>query len=275
MLPNDLINNLPQLALSYGLNILLAVLVLVIGNWLIKKLVRVARHLLDQQGVNTTVVRFLGDIIYICLLAMVIIAALAQLGIPTASFIAVIGAMGLAIGLALQGSLSNFASGLILVSFRPCEIGDYIEAAGQSGSVDAITLFSTTLITPDRRTITIPNSSVLSGAIINYTTSTNRRLDLVIGVAYESDIPKVKELLEKVVRRDARVLLSEPIQIGVLELAESSVNIAVRQWVQNKDYTALRFDLLEAIKLDLDEAGVKFPYPHREVVLQQPLTLVS
>jgi len=275
MLPNDLINNLPQLALSYGLNILLAVLVLVIGNWLIKKLVRVARHLLDQQGVNTTVVRFLGDIIYICLLAMVIIAALAQLGIPTASFIAVIGAMGLAIGLALQGSLSNFASGLILVSFRPCEIGDYIEAAGQSGAVDAITLFSTTLITPDRRTITIPNSSVLSGAIINYTTSTNRRLDLVIGVAYESDIPKVKELLEKVVRRDARVLLSEPIQIGVLELAESSVNIAVRQWVQNKDYTALRFDLLEAIKLDLDEAGVKFPYPHREVVLQQPLTLVN
>ncbi len=264
-----MLDQLPQLAVRYGLNLLLAVVILVLGHWLIKLLVRFARGLLDRQGINATVTRFLGDIVYICLLAMVIIAALAQLGIPTASFIAVIGAMGLAIGLALQGSLSNFASGLILVSFRPCEIGDYIEAAGQTGTVDAITLFSTTLVTPDRRTITIPNSSVLGGAIINYTTSINRRLDLVIGVAYESDIDEVKKLLEKVVRRDARVLLSEPIQIGVLALGESAVDIAVRQWVRNEDYTALRFDLLEAIKQELDEAGVRFPYPHREVYLHQ------
>jgi small conductance mechanosensitive channel len=233
--------------------------------------VNIGGRLMNQRGVDPTVGGFVTNILFMMLLMLVIIAALAQLGIPTAQFIAVIGAAGLAIGLALQGSLSNFASGVLLVSFRPCKVGDYIEAGGVAGTVQQITVFSTTLLTADQRTITVPNSSVMGGPITNYSTSPSRRLDLVIGVSYDSDIVEVKRLLREIVESDERVLDShKPVQIGVLALADSSVNIAIRPWVATADYWPLHFDLHERIKQCFDQAGIGIPYPQLDVHLQQP-----
>jgi len=205
-----------------------------------------------RRGFDPTVVGFMANIAFVLLLTLVIIAALGQLGIPTAQFVAIIGAAGLAIGLALQGSLSNFASGLLLVSFRPARVGDYIEAAGVSGTVEDIRVFSTTLLTPDRRIITVPNAKLLDGPIVNYSASETRRLDLTIGIAYDADIAKAKAILARLIKEDLRVLVDPEPRIGVLELADSSVQIALRPWVRNEDYWPLRFDMLEAVKRELE-----------------------
>ncbi|MGQ7845915.1 mechanosensitive ion channel family protein [Granulosicoccus sp. 3-233] len=262
----------PTLAREYGLNLIAALLIFFVGKWMARRLVNLGSRLMSQRGIDPTVGGFVSNILYMVLLMLVIIAALSQLGIPTAQFIAVIGAAGLAIGLALQGSLSNFASGVLLVSFRPCKVGDYIEAGGVSGTVREITVFSTTLVTPDQRTITVPNSSIMGGPITNYSTSSSRRLDLVIGVSYDSDLQQVKRLLREIVESDERVLEAhKPVQIGVLALADSSVNIAVRPWVATADYWPLHFDLHERIKQRFDEAGVGIPYPQVDVHLPERL----
>lgn len=262
------VEEVPTLAREYGLNILAALLIFFVGKWLARRLVNLSSRLMSQRGIDATVGGFVSNILYMALLMLVVIAALSQLGIPTAQFIAVIGAAGLAIGLALQGSLSNFASGVLLVSFRPCKVGDYIEAAGVSGTVKEITVFSTTLVTPDQRTITVPNSGIMGGPITNYSTSASRRLDMVIGVSYDSDLKQVQALLREIVEGDERVLDShKPVQIGVLALADSSVNIAVRPWVATSDYWPLHFDLHERIKGRFDEAGIGIPYPQMDVHL--------
>ncbi len=256
----------PTIALEYGFKVLAAAAIFFIGKWIARRLVNVAGAVMTQRSIDPTVGGFVSNIMYMLLLLLVSIAALAQLGIPTAQFIAVIGAAGLAIGLALQGSLSNFASGVLLVSFRPCKVGDYIEAGGVSGSVDKITVFSTTLVTPDRRTITVPNSIIMGSAIVNYSTSSSRRLDMVICVAYSSDLSQVKQLLRDIVESDVRVLEAyKPVQIGVLALADSSINIAVRPWVASADYWPLHFDLHERIKQGFDEAGIEIPFPQMGV----------
>lgn len=258
----------PTLAREYGLNLLAALLIFFVGKWLARRLVNLGSRLMNQRGIDATVGGFVSNILYMALLMLVIIAALSQLGIPTAQFIAVIGAAGLAVGLALQGSLSNFASGVLLVTFRPCKVGDYIEAGGVSGTVREITVFSTTLVTPDQRTITVPNSGIMGGPITNYSTSSSRRLDMVIGVSYDSDLKQVKSLLREIVEGDERVLdAHKPVQIGVLALADSSVNIAVRPWVATADYWPLHFDLHERIKQRFDEEGVGIPYPQMDVHL--------
>lgn len=265
--------DLPTLAIDYGFKIFTAIAIFFIGKWIARRAVNMAGVVMQQRKIDPTVGGFVTNILYMILLLLIIIAALTQLGIPTAQFVAVIGAAGLAIGLALQGSLSNFASGVLLVSFRPCKVGDYIEAGGASGTVDKITVFSTTLITPDRRTITIPNSNVMGGAIINYSTSTSRRLDMVIGVAYKSDIQKVKRILREVVEGDERVLdENKPIQIGVLALADSSINLAVRPWVGSADYWPLHFDLHEKIKQKFDEEGIEIPFPQMDISLEKVST---
>lgn len=265
------VEEVPTLARDYGLNLLAALLIFFVGKWLARRLVNLGSRLMTQRGIDATVGGFVSNILYMALLMLIIIAALSQLGIPTAQFIAVIGAAGLAIGLALQGSLSNFASGVLLVSFRPCKVGDYIEAGGVSGTVREITVFSTTLITPDQRTITVPNSGIMGGPITNYSTSSSRRLDMVIGVSYDSDLQQVKRLLREIVEADERVLdAHKPVQIGVLALADSSVNIAVRPWVATSDYWPLHFDLHERIKQRFDEEGVGIPYPQMDVHLPAP-----
>lgn len=266
----DYVENWPTLAIEYGLKVAAAIAIFIVGKWLARRLVNFTAALMSSRSIDPTVGGFVSNILYMLLLLLVSIAALAQLGIPTAQFIAVIGAAGLAIGLALQGSLSNFASGVLLVSFRPCKVGDYIEAGGVSGSVDRITVFSTTLITPDRRTITVPNSIVMGGPIINYSTSSSRRLDLVVSVSYSSNLSVVKQLLREIVESDERVLEShKPVQIGVLALADSSINIAVRPWVASADYWPLHFDLHEQIKLRFDEAGIEIPFPQLDVNIEK------
>ncbi len=254
---------------QYGMQVIYALIIFFVGKWLVRRLVELVRPFLSNYGLDKTVSGFVSNIAYIVLLVLVVIATLTQLGVPTASFIAMIGAAGLAIGLALQGSLSNFASGVLLVAFHPCKVGDYIEAGGASGTVTKISVFSTTLITPDQRTITIPNTGVLSGPIINYSTSPYRRLDLIIGVSYKSDVKRVIALLKDVVEADSRVLSHEPVQIGLLELADSSLKFAVRPWVSNSDYGALRYDLLEKIKQALDTAGIDIPYPQIDIHLDK------
>jgi len=246
-------------------NALLALLIFFVGKWIARKVVDIAKRVVLERGMEKTVVGFISNIAYIALLFVVLIAAMAQLGVPTASFIAILGAAGLAIGLALQGSLSNFASGVLLVTFQPCKIGDYIEAGGASGTVTEITVFSTTLVTPDQRTITVPNSSVLSGPIVNYSTSPSRRLDLNIGVSYDANIAEVKALLREVVEADQRVLKAHPVQIGIAELADSSMLFTLRPWVSSGDYLELKFDLHEKIKDALDSAGVGIPYPQMDI----------
>ncbi|MFT4728295.1 MAG: small conductance mechanosensitive channel [Granulosicoccus sp.] len=263
----------PMLAAEYGLKIVAAVAIFFIGKWIAKRVINIAGTLMRQREIDPTVAGFVTNILYMILLLLITIAALTQLGIPTAQFVAVIAAAGLAIGLALQGSLSNFASGVLLVSFRPCKVGDYIEAGGVAGTVDRITVFSTTLITPDQRTITVPNSNIMGGAIVNYSTSTSRRLDMVIGVAYKSDIQQVKQILREIVEGDERVLdANKPIQIGVLALADSSVNLAVRPWVGSADYWPLHFDLHEKIKQRFDEEGIEIPFPQMDISLEKVST---
>ena len=256
---------LPTQILGLAGNALLALLIFFIGKWIARRLVDVGKRVALERGMEKTVAGFLSNIAYVALLVVVIIAAMAQLGIPIASFLAILGAAGLAIGLALQGSLSNFASGVLLVTFQPCKIGDYIEAGGASGTVTDITVFSTTLITPDQRTITVPNSSVLSGPIVNYSTSPSRRLDLAIGISYDADIASVKTLLRDVVEADERVLKAHPIQIGITDLADSSMLFTVRPWVSSGDFLQLKFDLHEKIKNALDSAGISIPYPQMDI----------
>lgn len=205
----------------------------------------------------------------IALLTFIIIAALATLGVQTTSFIAVIGAAGLAIGFALQGSLSNFAAGVMIIIFRPFKVGDYVEVGGASGTVEAIHIFSTIVNTPDNKKIIIPNSRVSGDTITNYSANDIRRVDLVVGVSYGDDIRKAKQILEKILSEEQRILKDPPFTIGVMELGDSSVNFAVRPWVKTSDYWAVYFDLTERVKTTFDENGISIPFPQRDIHLFQ------
>ncbi len=267
---SEIVERAPGIAVAYGLNLVAALAILYVGKWIARRVVTLGERVMTRRGLDPTVVGFVGNIAFMALLIVVVIASLGQLGIPTASFVAAIGAAGLAIGLALQGSLSNFASGVLLVTFRPAKVGDYIEAAGVAGTVEEITVFSTRLVTPDRRTITVPNSKLFDGPIVNYSTSSKRRLDLVFGIAYGSDVQAAQRILRDIVENDARVLAEhKPVQIGVLALANSSVNIAVRPFVGRDDYWPMHFDVHERVKREFDAAGISIPFPQMDVHLPE------
>lgn len=202
---------------------------------------------------------------YIALLVFVVLAALGQLGIQTTSFIAVIGAAGLAIGLALQGSLSNFAAGFLMIIFRPFKVGDVIEGAGVTGVVETIQVFTTQLKTPDNRTVIIPNASLTAGNITNWTVKGTRRVDLVMGIGYDDDIDKAKKIMADILAKDERVLKDPAPKIALVELADSSVNFVVRPWVKVEDYWDVYFDTTENIKKSFDAEGISIPYPQRDV----------
>jgi len=259
------LTQLAEQLIEFSLNLLLAILIFFIGKWLVKKLISLVQQLMKRHDIDTTVASFAGNIVHILLLALVVIVALTQLGIPTASFIAILGAAGLAIGLALQSSLSNFASGILLVLFHPIKLGDYIEAGGASGSVEAINVFSTTLITPDKRSITVPNALVMGGPIINYSSFEHRRIDLLISVPYECDLAQVKQTINSVVSQDSRVLKNKSSYIGVSDLGSNAVEIAVWPWVLASDYLHVKSDLQENLKQELEKMGVKLPVPQMEV----------
>ena len=251
----------------YGLKIVAAVAIFYIGKFLIKKGTGFARKLMEKANMDKTLVSFLGNIIYALGLTFVVIATLGQLGIQTASLAAIIAAAGLAVGLALQGSLSNLAAGVMIILFRPFKVGDFVEAAGTSGVVEDISIFTTQLKTGDNKTIIVPNSNVTGGTITNYSAKDTRRIDMVFGIGYDDDIKKAKKLLEKIVTSDKRVLKDPAPTIAVAELADSSVNFVVRPWVKSADYWDVKFDLTEAVKLEMDKAGISIPYPQQDVHL--------
>lgn len=254
-----------ELLTVYGLKILAAIIVFVIGRWVAKGLSNISKRMMQKSEVDSTIISFVTNLIYFALLTFVVLAALGQLGIQTTSFIAIIGAAGLAIGLALQGSLANFAAGFLMIIFRPFKVGDFIEGAGVTGSVEAIQIFTTRLKTPDNKIIIIPNAKLTADNITNFTTSGTRRMDLVFGIGYGDDIDHAKKTLAELLKSDARVLADPEPTIGVLELADSSVNFAVRPWVKTSDYWPLYFDLTERVKKRFDEEGIGIPFPQRDV----------
>ncbi|GAB3523503.1 small-conductance mechanosensitive channel MscS [Photobacterium alginatilyticum] len=258
-----------ELLIQYGVNILSALLILFIGNMITKGIANGVAKVLRKKDMDEAVVEFLHSLVRYLLFVIVLIAALGRIGVQTASVVAVIGAAGLAVGLALQGSLSNFAAGVLIVAFRPFKSGDFVEIGGVSGSVESIQVFSTILNTPDNKMVVVPNSSVIGGAITNYSRHATRRIDFVIGVSYDADLKHTKAVLTRVIEAEDRILKDPAPTIGVLTLADSSVNFAVRPWVKTEDYWGVYFDLLQAIKEELDKENIGIPYPQMDVHLNK------
>ena len=253
----------------YGTRIIGAVAILVIGRVATGILSSVVRRLLKRADVDITLTKFLVSLTRIGLLTFIIVAAISTLGVETTSFIAVLGAAGLAVGFALQGSLSNFASGVMLVIFRPFKVGDYVEAGGSAGVAEEVRIFNTVLKTPDNKKVIIPNSKITGDNIVNYSAKEMRRIDLVFGIGYGDDIRKAKQVLQQILAADERILKDPPPSIGVLELGDNSVNFAVRPWVKTADYWAVYFDVTEKVKLTFDEQGISIPFPQRDVHMFQ------
>jgi small conductance mechanosensitive channel len=250
---------------AYGLRVLTAVVILVLGRWIAKSLTAFLRRIMNRSGVDETLVSFIANLSYVALLAIVVIAALNQLGIQTASLIAILGAAGLAIGLALQGSLSNLAAGVMMVIFRPFKVGDYIEGGGSAGTVEEIQIFTTQLKSPDNKTIIIPNSTMMSDVIVNYSTKETRRVDMVFGIGYEDDIDRAREIIIEILESDDRVHKEPAPLVAVSELADSSVNFTVRVWTASGEYWGVFFDTTEAVKKRFDDAGISIPFPQQDV----------
>ena len=262
------------LLLDWAARIVLALAIYVVGKWVTKRVTRLVRKLMEVREVDPTLVNFLANIVYSVLLVAVIIAALDTLGLPVTSLLAVVGAAGLAVGLALKDSLGNFAAGVMLVLFRPFSKGDFVEVAGVSGSIDDVRIFSTVLTTPDNKQITIPNAQVYAGTITNYTAKDKRRLDMVFGVSYDDDLKVAREVLTRVCTNHPKVLDEPAFNIFVVSLGDNSVNFAVRPWAKTEDYWSVWGDVMEQGKAELEAAGCSIPYPQRDVHVHatNPLT---
>ena len=256
-----------QYASEYTLKIIAALLIFIVGKMIIKKLTAVAKLLMLKAKVDDTLVEFAESLIYFILLLVVVLAALNTLGINTTSFIAIFGAAGLAIGLALQGSLANVGAAVLIIIFRPFKIGDFIQAGGAVGTVEDINLFSTIIAPVDNRTIIVPNASIIGGNIINYSKKSERRVDHIFSIGYDDDLKLAKETLLQLITEDERILDEPAPFVGVSELGDSSVNFTFRAWVKNEDYWAVHFDMLEKVKLTFDEKGISIPYPQMDVHL--------
>jgi small conductance mechanosensitive channel len=265
----EMLDKIYQLLTVYGLKVLAALAIFIIGRWVAKGVRKLVERIMTKGKVDPTLITFTSNMTYIALLAFIVIAALGQLGIQTTSFIAILGAAGLAVGLALQGSLSNFAAGFLLIIFRPFKVGDLIEAAGVFGVVEAIQIFTTQLKTGDNKTVIIPNAKLTDDNIVNWTVKGTRRVDMVFGIGYDDDIDKARSLMADIIAKDSRVLKTPEPQISVSELADSSVNFVVRPWVKVEDYWGVHFDLTEKIKKAFDANGVSIPFPQRDVHVYQ------
>jgi small conductance mechanosensitive channel len=250
---------------AYSMKIIAAVLIFVIGKWVAKKVSNLFIKLLEKNKVDVTLTRFLHSIVYYTLVVVVLIAAAGQLGINTASFLTIVGAAGLAIGLALKDSLSNFSSGVMLILFRPYRVGDFATVGGVTCNVVSIDIFNTTLNTPDNQRVIVPNANITNDVITNVTANDTRRVDLTIGIGYGDDVLKAKKVLGEILKTENRVLETPAPKIAVSELADSSVNFVVRPWVKTSDYWDVYFDLTEKIKLTFDQEGISIPFPQQDV----------
>jgi len=261
----NLLARVYELFTVFGVKILGAIAVFIIGGWIAKMMRRIVNNVSSKRQIDPTIVKFLANLTYIGLMIFFIIAALGLLGIQTTSFIAVLGAAGLAIGLALQGSLANFAAGFLLIVFRPFKVGDYIEGGGASGTVEALHIFTTRLASPDNKTIIVPNSKLTADNIVNFSTKGTRRVDMVFGIGYGDDIDKARNIITEILSQDERILQDPPMKIAVSELADSSVNLIARPWVNAADYWNVYFETTEKVKKRFDAEGVSIPFPQRDV----------
>lgn len=264
---DKIIETLTVWVTTYSIKILAALLIFIIGKWLCRKITKLLSKLLEKNNVDITLIRFLDSIVYYALLIIVLIAAAGQLGINTTSFLTIVGAAGLAIGLALKDSLSNFASGVMLIMFRPYRVGDFVSVGGVSGTVKSVDIFNTTIHSPDNQKYIVPNANITTDVITNVTANDSRRVDLVIGIGYDDDIAKAKNILKDIVKNEKRVLEDPAPKIAVSELADSSVNFVVRPWVKTSEYWDVYFDLTEKIKVTFDKEGISIPYPQQDVHL--------
>lgn len=263
----QLLSQLQDVSVDFGIRIVTAGLILMAGRWMAKTLKRLLKKTMGRANVDPTLTSFACNIAFYGVLAFVVLAALGQVGIETTSIVAILGAAGLAVGLALQGSLSNFAAGVLIILFRPFRVGDWIEAADANGTVEEIQIFTTILKTLDNRTITVPNSTLMEGTITNYSTQGYLRVDLVIGVAYEENLANVKQFTQEVLAEHPLVLQDPAPSVSVLELADSSVNLAVRPWTKTEHYWDVFGSVQEALKTRFDEVGISIPYPQRDLRL--------
>jgi len=264
-LDGNLWNQFSELLSSFGISLFIALCILIVGRQVVKILIKIISSALERSNTEDTVRIFVTNLLNTLLMIVIFIAAINQLGIETTSIIAVLGAAGLAIGLALQGSLSNFAAGILIVIYRPYKVGDYIQADNHLGTVDDIQIFSTVLRTPDNKVVVVPNGSIMNGSIVNFSNQEERRIDIVIGCSYDDDIDKVKAVLADVLSKDDRILSEPKPRIALSELADSSVNFIVRPWVKNSEYIDVLYSLLEEIKKRFDQEGISIPYPQSDV----------
>lgn len=250
---------------TYGIKIIGAIVILILGRIAAGIGRKIVKRMLEKAKTEPAIVSFVGSLTYILILVFAVLAALAKFGIQTASFVAILGAAGLAIGFALQGSLANFAAGVLILVLRPFRVNDYIMGAGEGGTVKKIQLFTTELATPDNIKVMVPNSKLFGDVIKNITAYDTRRVDLVFGIGYSSDIQKAYDVMMDIITKDARILSDPPPQIAVSELADSSVNFVVRPWVKKEDYWSVRFDLTRKIKEAFDENNIEIPFPQQTV----------
>jgi small conductance mechanosensitive channel len=265
----DFLKTIQDFSAQYGFQIIGAIITLIIGLWLAKFISKLVAKTLIKKEVDQTLTKFFASLVKSVLIIFVLISVASQLGIETTSFIAIIGAAGLAIGFALQGSLSNFAAGIMLIIFRPFKAGDFIEGGGIMGSVEQVGIFITILNTPDNKKIFVPNSKLTSDNIINFSANDTRRVDMVFGIGYSDDIDEAKSTIKSVLENDNRILKEPAPQIVVSELADSSVNFNVRPWVNSSDYWGVYFDITEKIKKKFDEQKISIPFPQRDVHIHQ------
>lgn len=254
-----------NLLLEYGPQLLLALVTLIIGLWVITLVLKAFVHIAEKQSIDANLYHFVRSFIGVLLKTLLIISVMGMVGIEMTSFIAILGAAGLAVGMALSGTLQNFAGGVLILLFKPFKVGDYIDAQGYSGTVNKIQIFNTFLTTPDNKTIIIPNGGLSTSSMTNYSTEPIRRVDFKFGIGYQDDIDHAKEILRKIVESDSRVLPDPKVFIAVSELGDSSVNLIVRSWVNAADYWGLYFDVQESVKKTFDKEGISIPYPQQDV----------
>ena len=259
---SDLIS---QYLVPWGIKIVAAILIYIIGRWVAKLIVKSVVKLMEKSNVDESLRQFVGNIIGAVLTVFIVIAAIEQLGVDTTSIMAIFAAAGLAVGLALKDSLSNFSAGVMLIIFKPFKLGDLVTAGGSTGVVEGIQIFNTVMRTGDNQEIIIPNSHIYGSSIINMSTRDTRRVDLVIGIGYDDNIGKAKHLIEGIIAKNSLILTDPAPTIMVLELGESCIDIAVRPWVKTGDYWGVRADLLQTIKETFDEQGISIPYPQRDL----------
>lgn len=266
--------NIEQLTQNYlipwGVNILTGLVILVIGVFIIRWIHKALGKVLNKFNVQTILVEFIQQVARVLLYVLLVILVLSQLGFDTTSLVAVLAAGSLAVGLALKDSLQNFAAGVMLIVLQPFKEADFVEVGGHMGVVEKVMLFSTLLRTPDNREITIPNGQIYADALVNYSARGTRRLDLIFGIDYGSDLRKAKQILKDLIAADGRILPEPESQVVVSELADSSVNFTVRAWVKTDEYWDIRFDLIEKVKLAFDDAGIEIPFPQMALHIQNP-----